>query len=135
DAPSHPASSIGQPFPDLIVAWGSRAVPYVRAIKHASKGRTFTVFLKDPHTGPEIADLIWVPDYDAIRGPNVIRTLTSPHRVSAQRLAAARAAPDPRLAPLPHPRAAVLAGGHSRHLRYTDNDIRRFIDQLSILAR
>jgi len=135
DTPRRPSSPIAPPFPDLLVASGRRAVPYVRAIKRASKGRTFTVFLKDPRTGAGAADLIWVPDYDAIHGPNVIRTLTSPHRVSAERLAAARANPDPRLAALPHPRVAVLAGGHSRHLRYTKDDIRRFIAQLTHLAR
>jgi mitochondrial fission protein ELM1 len=55
--------------------------------------------------------------------------------VSAERLAAARANPDPRLAALPHPRVAVLAGGHSRHLRYTKDDIRRFVAQLTDLAQ
>src|SRR4051812_31158360 len=95
DTPHRPSSPIAPPFPDLLVASGRRAVPYVRAVKRASKGRTFTVFLKDPRTGPGVADLIWVPDYDAIQGPNVIRTLTSPHRVSAERLAAARRQPRP----------------------------------------
>jgi mitochondrial fission protein ELM1 len=135
DAPERPSSPIAPPFPDLLVASGRRAVPYVRAVKRASKERTFTVFLKDPRTGAGIADLIWAPEYDAIRGPNVFKTLTSPHRVSAERIVAARANPDPRLAALPHPRVAVLAGGHSRHLRYTDGDIRRFIAQLTDLAR
>jgi uncharacterized protein len=135
DAPHRPSSPIAPPFPDLLVASGRRAVPYVRAVKRASKGRTFTVFLKDPRTGPGVADLIWVPDYDAIQGPNVIRTLTSPHRVSAERLAAARRNLDPRLAALPRPRVAVLAGGHSRHLRYTEQDIRRFVAHLTDLAR
>lgn len=135
DAPGRRSSVIAPPFPDLLIASGRRAVPYVRAVKRASKKRTFTVFLKDPRTGASVADLIWAPEYDAVRGPNVVKTLTSPHRVSAARLAAARAAPDPRLAALPRPRVAVLAGGHSRHLRYSDEDIRRFVAHLTDLAR
>src|SRR4051794_41807304 len=103
EAPARAASPIAPPFPDLLVASGRRAVPYVRAVKRASGGRTFTVFLKDPRTGAGTADLIWVPAYDAIHGPNVIRTLTPPHRVSRERLAAARADPDPRLPGLPPP--------------------------------
>src|SRR4051794_22916952 len=127
-------SPLAPPFPDVAFASGRRAVPYLRFVKRASGGRCFTVFLKDPRTGPKTADLIWAPDYDRIRGPNVVTTPTPPHRVSADRLAAARTAPDPRLAVLPHPRVTVLAGGKSRHHRFTDADIARFLENLGELA-
>jgi mitochondrial fission protein ELM1 len=110
-------------------------VPYLRFVKRASGGRTYTVFLKDPRTGPETADFIWSPDYDRLRGANVLNTLTPPHRVSTKRLEAARAQPDPRLAHLPHPRVAVLAGGDSRHHRFTEADVSRFIQHLTIVAQ
>ena len=116
------------------MASGRRAVAYLRALKHASGGRCFTVFLKDPRTGPGAADLIWAPTYDRVRGPNVIKTLTSPHRLSDARLAKARAVPDPRLAALPAPRAAVLVGGNSRHVRFEDADAARLVDGLTELA-
>lgn len=135
DRPDRGTSPIAPPFPDLVVASGRRAVPYMRAVKRASEGRTFTVFLKDPRTGPQSADLIWVPDYDDLRGPNVIRTLTPPHRVSLRRIEGARAEPDPRLADLPGPRVTVLAGGDSRHLRFRDDDVRRFVRLLDEIAR
>jgi mitochondrial fission protein ELM1 len=134
EAPGRPDSPIAPPFPDLLIASGRRAVAYVRAVKKASSGHTFTVILKDPRTGPAAADLIWVPEHDELRGPNVIVTLTSPHRVTAEQLEAARATPDPRLAGLRTPRAAVLVGGDSRHHRYTADDIERFARNLSDLA-
>src|SRR5687767_6923105 len=134
EAATRPGSPIAPPFPDLLVATGRRAVAYVRAVKTASGRRTFTVILKDPRTGPSSADLIWVPEHDRLRGPNVLATLTSPHRVSAARLAGARARPDPRLAGLPKPRVAVLAGGDSRHHRFTADDVARFTDDLRRLA-
>jgi uncharacterized protein len=134
EAPTRPGSPIAPPFPDLVVASGRRAVPYVKAVKGVSGGRTFTVILKDPRTGSSAADLIWVPEHDRLRGPNVITTLTSPHRVSAERLAAARASPDPRLAGLPAPRIAVLAGGDSRHHRFTEGDIARLLQGLTQLV-
>jgi uncharacterized protein len=127
-------SPLAPPFPDLAIASGRRAVPYLRFVKHASGGRTFTVFLKDPRIGPKAADLIWAPEYDRIRGPNVLTTLTPPHRVSQARLDEARAGPDPRLAALPHPRVAVLAGGKSRHHRFKARDMERFVGQLHHLA-
>jgi mitochondrial fission protein ELM1 len=127
-------SPIAPPFPDILIASGRRAVPYLRFVKRASGGRTFTVYLKDPRTGPGTADFIWSPSYDRLRGPNVLTTLTPPHRVSPQRLEAARALPDIRLAPLPRPRVAVLVGGDSRHHRFTDQDIARFMGHLSALS-
>jgi hypothetical protein len=134
ERPGAPGSPLALPYPDLLIASGRRAVAYLRFVKKASGGRTYTVFLKDPRTGPGTADLIWSPDYDRLRGPNVLNTLTPPHRISPQRLEAARARPDPRLAHLPHPRVAVLAGGSSRHHRFTQADTARFIGHLTAVA-
>lgn len=134
EAATRAGSPIAPPFPDLVIATGRRAVAYVRAVKAASGGRTFTVILKDPRTGPAAADLIWVPEHDGLRGPNVITTPTSPHRISARRLAEARRDPDPRLAALPGRRVAILAGGDSRHHRFTARDVERFADLVGQLA-
>ncbi|MDF3064145.1 MAG: nucleoside-diphosphate sugar epimerase [Microvirga sp.] len=134
DRPSRRGSPIAPPFPDLLIGSGRRAVPYVRKVKRASRGRTFTVFLKDPVTGPRTADLIWVPEHDKLRGPNIVTTITPPHRVSPERLAAARAEPDPRLASLARPRVAVLAGGASKHYPFHAEDAARFLAGLTRLA-
>jgi len=135
ERPSVPGSPIAPPYPDLLLASGRRAVPYLRFVKRASGARTYTVFLKDPRTGAETADFIWSPDYDRLRGPNVLTTLTPPHRVSARRIEQARAHPDPRLAALPCPRVAVLVGGDSRHHRFTDRDVALLLEHLSTLAQ
>lgn len=134
EAPGRPGSPIAPPFPDLLIASGRRAVSYLRRVKRASGGRTFTVFLKDPRTGAGAADLIWVPQHDRLRGANVLVTLTSPHRISPVRLAAARAAPPAALAALPAPRAAVLLGGDSRHHRFTPADVERLVEGLGRVA-
>jgi hypothetical protein len=134
EAPGRPGSPLAPPFPDVLIASGRRTVPYVRRVKQASGGRTFTVFLKDPVTGPRAADLIWVPEHDRLRGPNVIATLTPPHRITPERLSRARGSPDPRLAPLPRPRVAVLVGGPSRHYEFHAEDAARFLADLARLA-
>ena len=134
DRPGRRGGVLGGPLPDMLIASGRRAVPYLRAIRQATNGRTFTAFLKDPRTGHDSADFIWVPDYDDLRGPNVFTTLTAPHQVSQERLRRARAAPDPRLAGLPWPRIAVLIGGDSRHLSYQSKDMQRLFGHLTTLA-
>jgi len=134
ERPGAVGSPLAPPYPDLLIASGRRAVAYLRFVKRASQGRTYTVFLKDPRTGPTTADFIWSPAYDRLRGANVLNTLTPPHRVSAERIAAARRHPDPRLAHLPSPRVAVLAGGDSRHHHFSAGDIARFVERLTALA-
>ncbi len=134
EAPHRPGSPLAPPFPDIAIASGRRAIPYLRALRHAAGPQTFTVILKDPRTGAESADLIWVPGHDKLRGPNVIVTPTAPHRVRASDLEALRTRPDPRLARLRAPRAAVLVGGDSRHHRFSSDDIARFLSQLEAMA-
>ena len=133
-APHRASGALRGDFPDILIASGRRSVPYLRAVRRATDGRTFTAFLKDPRTGHDSADFIWVPDYDDLRGPNVFTTLTAPHLVTAARIAAARARPDPRLASLDRPRVAVLIGGDSRHLSYRKADMVRLLDDLRKLA-
>jgi mitochondrial fission protein ELM1 len=135
EAPSRPGSPIAPPYPDLVVASGRRAVPYVRRIRAETRGRTFTAFMKDPYTGPGTADIVWVPEHDTLEGPNVIKTVLTPHRVTQAKLALARERPPDILARLPHPRAAVLVGGNSVNHRFTAADIAGLAERLDRLAR
>ena len=123
DAAHKAGSLLAPPFPDLIFAAGRVTVPYLRHLRRASGGRSFTIFLQDPRTGAGTADLLWVPEHDKLRGDNVVVTLTSPHPLRPHVLEAARRNPDPRLAALPHPRVAMVLGGPSAHHRFEDNDV------------
>jgi mitochondrial fission protein ELM1 len=135
EGPEREGSPIRPPFPDIVIASGRRAIPYVRAVKKASNGRTFTAILKDPRTGAGAADFIWVAAHDRLRGDNVLVTTTSPHRLASTRLLQARADPPAAIAALPSPRAAVLVGGDSRHHRFRPDDVARFAGLLDDLAR
>ena len=124
DAPGRQGSLMAPPFPDIAFAAGRKTVPYLRHLRAASAGRTFTVFLQNPGVGAGLADLIWAPEHDRLRGGNVVVTATSPHSLGPATLAAARAAPDPRIAALPSPRAAMILGGASAHYTFTPDDDR-----------
>ncbi|WP_442753249.1 mitochondrial fission ELM1 family protein [Methylocystis sp. JAN1] len=114
-APPDPrdAEACAPPYPDIAIAAGRRAIPALRRLKRASGGQTFTVYLNRPATGLDTADLIIAPRHDGLSGPNVLAPLTPPNRVTPERLAQARAAPDPRIAALPRPRVAMLLGDAS----------------------
>ncbi|WPE20838.1 hypothetical protein ShzoTeo12_20320 [Shinella zoogloeoides] len=129
DAPSRRGSPLSPPFPDICLATGRRAVPYLRKLKAVSP-ETFCVLFKDPRTSRHGADLLIVQEHDTPRGDNVLVTTTAPNRLSAERLMEAHAAFAAALAPLPKPRVAVLIGGDSRHHRFTGKDIQRLLHGL-----
>lgn len=134
EGPHKPGSPIAPPFPDILITSARRTVPYLRAVKRLSGGRTFTIILKDPRTGPKTADFIWVPAHDPLRAPNVMTTLTSPHNVSRAALDEARQHPPAPIAALKGQRVAVLVGGDSHHHRFKPEDITRFVQSLNQLA-
>ncbi len=129
-----PDSPIAPPYPDIAIASGRRAAAYLRRIKRLSQGRTFTVFLKDPRTGPDAADLIWVPEHDRLRGRNVLVTPTSPHRFPVTRLCQLRERSAPEIDKLAPPRVAVLIGGDSRHHTFSEDDQTRLLAGLRRLG-
>lgn len=110
-------SIISPPFPDVLIASGRRAIPYARAVKAKSSGKTFVVLLKDPRIKAGFADLIWAPTHDNRKGENVFSTLTSPHG-----LASAQAEKQneifENISELPKPILGVVLGGPSGGAEY-----------------
>ncbi|KZK97515.1 MULTISPECIES: mitochondrial fission ELM1 family protein [unclassified Pseudovibrio] len=135
DAPHKPESPLAPPYPAIAIASGRRAVPYLRALKRLSKGQTFTVFLKDPKINSKFADFVWAPEHDGISGKNIVTTLTSPHRFSAQKLQDARDNPLEAIAALSKPKAAVLIGGNSQHHTFTPDNINTLLAALKNLSQ
>lgn len=129
DRPNQPGSPLEGPAPDICLATGRRAVAYLRALKRRSP-RTLTVFVKDPRTRWNGADLVVVQSHDRLAGRDVMVVTTAPNRISVSRLDAIRQAPPASLAALPAPRLAVLVGGNSRHHRFEQVDIDRLVSGL-----
>jgi mitochondrial fission protein ELM1 len=137
-APWGPAIDTGNiqpPWPDLLIAAGRQSIPFARMIRRRAKGQTFVAVLQDPRVAPSWFDFVWVPTHDTLRGPNVLATIVSPHRITPQRLAneARRIAPD--IAHLPHPRVAVLLGGTNAVFRFDEATAARVADELVVAAK
>ncbi len=122
ESPRFLGSPIAPPWPDITLAAGRRTLPYLRRLKRESGRRVFTVYVNAPANGLRAADLIVAPIHDGIFGRNVVTPVTPPNRLSPAVLAQARRNPDPRVAALPAPRAALLIGGNNRHFRFTPPD-------------
>lgn len=129
-----PSTPFAPPWPDIAIACGRLTTPYLRALRKVSGLSTYAVILLDPKTGPNTADLFWVPQHDKRRGPNVITTLTSPHRYSPLRLAQLRETVSPDIAALPQPRVAVLIGGPNGDYTYSIDDRARLTGLLRDIA-
>lgn len=67
------------PFPDIALSAGRQAAPYLRWLRRLSGGQTFCVCLQDARLPADKFDFVWAPLHDRIDGPNVMKTLTSPH--------------------------------------------------------
>ncbi len=106
-----PSSS---PWPRLVVSAGRRSAPV--ALWIAGRGGARTVHCMRPGFGAARFDLLVLGRHDrpAEGVPNLLPILGATHRVSAARLAEARAEWAGRLAPLPAPRVALLLGGPVR---------------------
>jgi mitochondrial fission protein ELM1 len=127
--------TFGPPWPRLAIATGRQSIPYLRALRRRAGIATYTVVLQDPKTGANTADLIWVPEHDRRRGPNVITTLTAPHSFSQARLVELQRTLPPFIAALPRPRIAVILGGKNGVYRFTEADDDRFEASLRSFAR
>jgi mitochondrial fission protein ELM1 len=120
-------STFAPPWPQIAIATGRGTIPYIRALKRAAGPAVFTVALQDPRAGARVADLVWVPEHDALRAANVVTSTTAPHAFSASRLEALRARVPDDIARLPWPRVAMFVGGPSRAWRFSTADEARLV--------
>lgn len=111
--------AIAPPWPDIALVSGRKAVGVGLDIKRRSGDKTLLVQIQDPKLPARLFDLVVVPQHDDIRGDNVLVTTAGLHRVTPEKLAAARQDWGCKLAALPTPRVAVMIGGNSRAHRMT----------------
>ncbi|WP_068879333.1 mitochondrial fission ELM1 family protein [Phenylobacterium sp. CCH12-B4] len=105
---------VATPYPDIWIAAGRATLPLSTRMLKWSEGRTFVVQLQDPKAPLDAFDLVVPPEHDGLTGPNVFPILGAPNRITAEKLGLEFARFQERLAPLPHPRVAVIVGGKSK---------------------
>lgn len=118
-------SAFGPPWPQFAIAIGRLTTPYIRELKRRAGDAVFTIILQDPKVSLKTADLFWVPEHDALRGPNVITTLTSPHSFTRRRFDDLQSHLPADIAALRSPRVAVLLGGSNGDYVYSPAALER----------
>ncbi|MEM7192573.1 MAG: mitochondrial fission ELM1 family protein [Pseudomonadota bacterium] len=111
-----PAAKLAPPWPRLVISIGRRSVPFALAI--SKLGGAFGVHIQDPKVPARLFDLIAAPAHDGFAAPNAVTTFGAVHSVTAERLAEASAAYEPKLSGLPRPFITVLLGGDSRAFKF-----------------
>lgn len=108
------SASLEAPWPDVVIAGSRRSAPVARWIKKQSGGKARLVHLMHTQAPLRHFDLvITTAQYRLPPAPNVVHNTGPLNPLPAQRLATAAERWRGRLAPLPHPWTAVLAGGNS----------------------
>jgi len=99
------------PWPNLVFSAGRRSAPVARWLRqHGAR----VVHAMRPGFCPASFDLLVIGRHDAPKpAPNILPILGAPHRISPERLAAARKE-WAELAALPSPRVVLLLGGKVR---------------------
>jgi mitochondrial fission protein ELM1 len=122
---------IAPPWPDIWIGNGRASIPLSIGVRRWSAGKTFVVQLQDPLRPARLFDLVIPPNHDGLKGEGVFPITGTPHGVTPDRLAADADLFKDRLAPLPHPRVAVLIGGKSRAFDLSMNRAHRLAGQIA----
>ena len=137
-APNGPADPrvlcdlMASPLPEIALGAGRQTVPFIRALRKAG---VFTVIFQAPRTWRNSSDLIWAPAHDALKGENVITTLTPPHRFTPERIEETRSAISARILDMPRPCVTLLIGGPGAGYRYDRKTIARFARGLEEISK
>lgn len=128
-------TAFAPPWPSIVIGVGRCSMPYLTAIRKASGGASFVMALQNPVISPKNFDLVWAPAHDRLEGDNVISTVTGPHRLSAQAVAAAGVEYSRQLAGFPEKKVAVLIGGPTPAYRFAEMEARLLCAQLDQLGQ
>ena len=122
-----------EPWPDLVIAAGRKTIPYLKYIRKASKKECKTIYLQDPRIDSKEFDIVWAPEHDSIEGSNVIKTITSPNRVTNELLNYHHDEWLDKLSKLKGPYIGFLIGGKSKAYDFNDDECEKIIQALNFV--
>ena len=124
---------VREPWPDLVIAAGRKTIPYLKYIRKASKKECKTIYLQDPRIDSKEFDIVWAPEHDSIEGSNIIKTITSPNRVTNELLNYHHDEWLDKLSKLKGPFIGFLIGGKSKAYNFNDDECEKIIQALNFV--
>jgi mitochondrial fission protein ELM1 len=123
------------PQPRLVVSCGRHGVIPALYLKRKLGRKIFTVHIQDPKCDTSGFDMVLIPKHDPGRGPNVYRTMGALHKVTPEKLEAARHTPAAaQLVDPTRPLVSVLLGGKNGYYSFSQADIDRLFEKLNRLV-
>ena len=122
-----------EPWPDLVIAAGRKTIPYLKYIRRASKKECKTIYLQDPRIDSKEFDIVWAPEHDSIEGNNVIKTITSPNRITNELLNYHHNEWLGKLSKLKGPYIGFLIGGKSKAYDFNDDECEKIIQAITFV--
>ena len=123
------------PPPRLIVSCGRHGVIPALYLKKKLGRKVFTVHIQDPKCDTSGFDMVLIPEHDPGRGPNVYLTMGALHKVTPEKLEAARHTPEAaQLVDPDRPLVSVLLGGKNGYYSFSQADIDRLFEKLNRLV-
>lgn len=116
------------PWPDIIIASGSRSVAPTRAL--VKKTRAKSVFVLNPRRNLLSFDAVIVPEHDRVCGENVLSVTGAIHGLTKEVLNEEAMVWQEKWSTLPRPWVGVVLGGSSKHYRYTKQDAEKLAQTL-----
>ncbi|HEY2070202.1 MAG TPA: mitochondrial fission ELM1 family protein [Rhizomicrobium sp.] len=129
------SSTFAPPWPRIVIGCGRQSIPFVRAIKEASGGRTLLVQTQNPRIAARNFDLVIPPEHDGLTGPNVFPIVGAPNRITPAKLKGMREVFAAQFSPVKAPRLTVLIGGKSKVYSFGEAEVTALTDTLKTLAR
>ena len=124
---------VREPWPDLVIAAGRKTIPYLKYIRRASKKECKTIYLQDPRIDSKEFDIVWAPEHDSIEGNNVVKTITSPNRVTNELLNYHHDKWLGELSKLKGPFIGFLIGGKSKAYNFNDDECEKIIQAINFV--
>lgn len=131
----HPEVLEASPLPRLVVSCGRQGVIPALHLKKKYGRKIFTVHIQDPRCDTSGFDMVLIPEHDRGRGPNVYLTMGALHKITPEKLEAARHTPaaeqfiDPTRSLV-----SVLLGGKNGYYSFSQADIDRLFEKLNRLV-
>ena len=123
------------PQPRLVVSCGRHGVIPALYLKKKLGREVFTVHIQDPKCDTSGFDTVLIPKHDSGRGPNVYLTMGALHKVTPEKLEAARHTPAAAQLDDPtRPLVSVLLGGKNGYYSFSQADIDRLFQKLNRLV-